>query len=116
MSTLRVDSIQSLVGSDRFPSHAWINFNGTGTIAIRADGNVSSLTDNGVGSYSVNYSTVFADTSYAPTYGFTNEVNVQHGVGFLGTISTSSTQLNFFSVANSANTVDKAIVSMIVAR
>ncbi len=36
---------------------AWVNFNGTGTVAIRASGNVSSITDNGTGTYDVNYAT-----------------------------------------------------------
>ncbi len=44
---------------------AWVNFNGTGTPGIRASGNVSSITDNGVGDYTVNFSNAFADTNYA---------------------------------------------------
>lgn len=43
---------------------AWVNFNGTGTVAIRASGNVSSITDNGVGNYTVNLSTSMPDTNY----------------------------------------------------
>jgi hypothetical protein len=44
---------------------AWVNFNGTGTVAIRGSGNVSSITDNGVGDYTVNLSTAMPDTNYA---------------------------------------------------
>jgi len=33
---------------------AWVNFNGTGTVAIRASGNVTSITDNGNGDYTIN--------------------------------------------------------------
>jgi hypothetical protein len=44
---------------------AWVNFNGTGTIAIRASGNVSSLTDNGVGDYTVNFTTSMPDANYS---------------------------------------------------
>jgi hypothetical protein len=44
---------------------AWVNFNGTGTISIRNDFNVSSITDNGVGDYTINFSTPFTNTSYA---------------------------------------------------
>jgi hypothetical protein len=43
---------------------AWVNFNGTGTVAIRASGNVSSITDNGTGSYTVNFTTTMPDTNY----------------------------------------------------
>ena len=43
---------------------AWVNFNGTGTVAIRASGNVTSITDNGVGEYVVNFTTALADVNY----------------------------------------------------
>lgn len=44
---------------------AWVNFNGTGTVAIRASGNVSSITDNGTGDYTVNFTTALADANYS---------------------------------------------------
>jgi hypothetical protein len=44
---------------------AWVNFNGTGTVAIRASYNVSSITDNGVGDYTVNFTTALADANYS---------------------------------------------------
>jgi hypothetical protein len=44
---------------------AWVNFNGTGTVAIRASGNVSSLTDNGVGDYTINFTNAMPDANYA---------------------------------------------------
>jgi hypothetical protein len=43
---------------------AWVNFNGTGTVAIRAAQNVSSITDNGTGDYTVNFATAMPDTNY----------------------------------------------------
>lgn len=46
---------------------AWVNFNGTGTVAIRASGNVTSITDNGTGDYTVNFTTAMPDTNYAIT-------------------------------------------------
>mgnify|MGYP007071571988 CR=1 FL=1 len=48
-----------------FGCRAWVNFNGTGTIATRGSGNVSSLTDNGVGNYTVNFSNSMPDANYA---------------------------------------------------
>jgi hypothetical protein len=45
---------------------AWVNFNGTGTVAIRASGNVSSITDNGTGDYTVNFTTAMPDANYSP--------------------------------------------------
>jgi uncharacterized protein (AIM24 family) len=44
---------------------AWVNFNGTGTVAIRASGNVSSITDNGVGDYTVNFTNAMPDGNYS---------------------------------------------------
>jgi uncharacterized protein (AIM24 family) len=44
---------------------AWVNFNGTGTPAIREDGNVTSITDNGTGDYTVNFTTSISDANYA---------------------------------------------------
>jgi hypothetical protein len=46
---------------------AWVSFNGTGTVAIRASYNVSSITDNGTGDYTVNFTNSFADVNYATT-------------------------------------------------
>jgi hypothetical protein len=43
---------------------AWVNFNGTGTVAIREDGNVTSITDGGTGIYTVNFTTVMPDANY----------------------------------------------------
>jgi hypothetical protein len=44
---------------------AWVNFNGSGTVAIRASYNVSSITDNGTGDYTVNFTNAFADANYS---------------------------------------------------
>ena len=44
---------------------AWVNFNGTGTVAIRASYNVSSITDNGTGLYTVNFTNALSDANYA---------------------------------------------------
>ena len=47
-----------------YAARAWVNFNGTGTVAIRASGNVSSVTDGGVGVYTVNFTTAMPDANY----------------------------------------------------
>jgi hypothetical protein len=55
-------------GSTLLPDYkcrAWVNFNGTGTVAIRASGNVTSITDNGTGDYTVNFITAMPDANYA---------------------------------------------------
>jgi hypothetical protein len=47
-----------------YSCRAWVNFNGTGTVAIRASGNVTSITDNGTGDYTVNFTTAMSDANY----------------------------------------------------
>jgi hypothetical protein len=47
-----------------YSARAWVSFNGTGTIAINASGNVSSITDGGVGLYTVNMTTAMPDINY----------------------------------------------------
>jgi len=48
-----------------YDARAWVNFNGTGTVAIRASGNVTSITDNGTGDYTVNFTTAMSDANYS---------------------------------------------------
>jgi hypothetical protein len=48
-----------------YAARAWVNFNGTGTVAIRGSGNVTSITDNGVGDYTINFTTAMPDVNYA---------------------------------------------------
>ena len=57
-----------------YPCRAWVNFNGTGTVAIRASGNVTSITDNGTGDYTVNFTTAMPDANYTPVC-FANRAN-----------------------------------------
>jgi hypothetical protein len=51
--------------ANAYGCRAWVNFNGTGTVAIRASANVSSITDNGIGDYTVNFTTAMPDANYA---------------------------------------------------
>jgi hypothetical protein len=64
MSTLKVTTIQNLSGVEVYTVKAWVNFNGTGTVAIRASGGVSSITDLAVGRYRVNFTNAMPDANY----------------------------------------------------
>jgi hypothetical protein len=57
-----------------YAARAWVNFNGTGTVSIRASGNVSSITDNGTGDYTVNFTTAMPDANYCFS-GFSNKTS-----------------------------------------
>ena len=68
LTTPNIDSAQVPTVSGTAPLYmcrAWVNFNGTGTVAIRASGNVSSITDNGTGDYTVNFTTAMPDANYS---------------------------------------------------
>ena len=69
---------------------AWVNWNGTGTVAIRASFNVSSITDNGTGDYTVNFTTAITDANYSAVYGMgDNTISVGMAYAQTATFSTS---------------------------
>lgn len=75
---------------------AWVNFNGTGTVAIRASFNVSSITDNGVGDYTINFTNALPDANYSialSTLGVTTSNPLELSVvkGTLGTGASNKT-------------------------
>ena len=69
MSTLKTNTIKNTDDVEMYLAKAWVNFNGTGTVAIRAAGTVSSITDLGTGNYSVNFTTAMVDTNYTVVCG-----------------------------------------------
>ena len=82
MSTLRVNNITDTSGGSSSLSvpgaaKAWVNFNGTGTVAIRAQMNVSSITDNGTGDYTVNFTVAMIDANY--DVNLANQTNPANG-------------------------------------
>jgi hypothetical protein len=73
---------------------AWVNFNGTGTVAIRASGNVTSITDNGTGNYTINFTNAMPDTNYSVATGGPNGSNGTNITNFnLGATATGSCQV-----------------------
>lgn len=89
---------------------AWVYFNGTGTVAINGSGNVTSITDNGTGTYTVNFTTAMPDANYAVTGTCSNNDNNRNESGTLsygssGTYSTTAVQV--WTVENTgSSTVD----------
>jgi len=86
-----------------FAARAWVNFNGTGTVAIRASGNVSSITDNGAGDYTVNFTEALPDANYA----INASAGRGTGSGFIpeinrATPTTSGVNVNFINGALTA--------------
>jgi hypothetical protein len=64
ISAAKLDGAQS-GSAPIYAARAWVNFNGISTVSITGSGNVSSITDNGTGDYTINFSTALPDTSYA---------------------------------------------------
>ena len=79
--------------SENYKCRAWVNFNGTGTVAIRASGNVSSITDNGVGDYTLNFAVAMVDVNYANTFGSNTDIASGNFVATMGVSSSSGSVL-----------------------
>jgi hypothetical protein len=93
-SGLTFPDTTTLASAGQASVRAWVNFDGTGTVAIRASYNVTSITDNGTGDYTVNFTTAMPDANYS-VVGIPNSValtNVQCVVNTAGT--SSGTVLN----------------------
>lgn len=77
---------------------AWVNFNGTGTVAIRSSYNVSSITDNGTGDYTVNFATALSDANYAAVGmtqgGVTGPTNSARSLNPISLLTTSARVVN----------------------
>jgi hypothetical protein len=101
-----------------YACRAWVNFNGTGTVAIRASGNVSSITDNGTGSYTINFATAMPDANYSAIASegegvFPSATGNDTGI-FLGEHATTSVKVYILSIFEIAT--DKAFVSVAIFR
>ena len=95
-------------------ARAWVNFNGTGTVAIRAQFNVSSITDNGTGDYTVNFTTAMVDANYAAAGMGMNESNAQ--VILRSTVAATTSALRINAQAPNVGTGDPTVVSVAIFR
>lgn len=127
MSTLRVSTIQDTAGSNSSTpaaiangiAKAWVNFNGTGTVAIRAQYNVSSITDNGTGDYTVNFTTALAAADYCAAVASSNNSNTNIAEGTASyNHATGSCSVITLNVNTGSGTVliDRALISVAIFR
>jgi hypothetical protein len=123
VAAARIASALNATGSAPiFACRAWVNFDGTGTVAIRASGNVSSITDNGVGVYTVNFTTAMPDANYAVVFGgtgITSHPNSGAAVALGTSLSTSSFQMttgNNGGAGSAGQLGDMTIVSVAIFR
>jgi hypothetical protein len=94
-----------------YACRAWVNFNGTGTVAINASGNVSSITDNGTGDYTVNFTTAMQDTNFAAFLG--------NGGGYndlSGARTVSSQRVYTYNFGNPPGSADRNTIQVSIFR
>lgn len=105
-----------------YSARAWVNFDGTGTVAIRASGNVSSITDNGTGDYTVNFTTAMADANYATNVTGTRHtstvVDADYRASLAGTdyMLAGSVRVIFYNTTGTAGTSDAPAMCVSVFR
>jgi hypothetical protein len=103
MSTAKFNTWQNPDGTENYKCRAWVNFNGTGTVAIRAAGNVTSITDNGRADYTVNFTTAMPDANYATVIGSAT-VGGDNGqwIGTVGILSGTAPTTTAIRIGNAA--------------
>ena len=101
-----------------YAARAWVNFNGTGTVAIRASGNVSSITDNGVGNYTVNFTTAMTDTNYSAiaNYNKANTAVTASNDGNASCAAYLTTSVSLAVMDGAASAQDAACISVSIFR
>jgi hypothetical protein len=116
LTTPTIDSAQFATVSGTAPLYAcraWVNFNGTGTVAIRASGNVTSITDNGTGDYTVNFTTAMSDANYSAVSTSSNYLTV---LNTYGAVFTTTAVRVFCWQTNITTAVDPTIASVQIFR
>lgn len=114
MSTAKFNQWQNPDGTENYKCRAWVNFNGTGTVAIRASGNVSSITDNGVGDYTVNFTSAMPDANFC-----TQTTCDQRAIGDANTTSaptSTSVRVSSTSRIDTAGLTDSAYMNVAIFR
>ena len=112
-----VASLSTASGSaPSYSARAWVNFNGTGVVAIRASGNVSSITDNGTGDYTVNFTTAMDDANYSSfAFGKQSSGTTPGGAELEGT-SPATTSLRILTADATHSAADFVFVSVSIFR
>lgn len=125
MSVIKADNLTTVDGTKTIPTArvaqgtaaAWVNFNGTGVIAINASYNVSSITDAAVGEYAINFATAMPDANYVVGgLGRRAASNSDFSIALRGSADTNGVlyTASAFAVRCSANTVYGAVDSDLI--
>jgi hypothetical protein len=121
--SMSIDSNDNLLFNSGYGSagiaygcRVWVNFNGTGTVAIRASGNVTSITDNGTGNYTVNFTTAMPNANYGvnTTTGDSGNPGNQGRVSEAQEMATTSVRVRTYSAT--AVLTDQSFVGVSIFR
>ena len=122
MSTLKVTTIQDTSGGNASTSEqinqgrakAWVNFNGTGTVSIRDNFNVSSITDSGTGVYTANFSSAMSNNDYASVVSTGNNDKGRYGIMIDSDDKTTSACKIFGFQTSTGSSLDSEEVSLAI--
>ena len=122
LTTPNIDSAQIPTVSGTAPlymARAWVNFNGTGVVAIRASGNVTSITDNNTGDYTVNFTTAMTDTNYS-FFGSSGQTAAATIPAMLGinrdSLVYSTTAIRLYNITGAGTLLDSAYLNVCIFR
>ena len=93
---------------------AWVNFNGTGTVAMRDNFNVSSITDSGTGVYTANFTTAMANANYASVVSTGNNDKGRYGIMIDSDDKTTSGCKIFGFQTSTGSSLDSEEVSLAI--
>jgi hypothetical protein len=99
-----------------FGLRAWVNFNGTGTVAILGSGNVSSVTDNNLGDYTISFVTAMSDTNYAVVASAAGTGTSDPAAWINNAVYTTSSVRITTGFSSTGNLADASIVNIMVIR
>ena len=119
MSQIKANDLTNVTGgiptvkSQQLIPTAWVNFNGTGTIAIRDSENVSSLTDDGVGDAVINFATNMANTNFV-TVAAASDPQISTTDNMAASYEWSTSYVKIGINNNSGSLRDRAYINVIV--
>jgi hypothetical protein len=124
LASARITNALNATGSaPLYACRAWVNFNGTSTVSIRSSGNVSSITDNGTGDYTVNFTTAMPDVNYAisgsgqfDTSSNDNNYVIMNIARVTSNPSTSSVQITTLTESAGPSKTDVLVATIMVVR
>ena len=115
MSELRADTITASNGTSpvtltgQTAAKAWVNFNGTGTPAIRQSGNISSITDNSTGTFTANFTSSLTDADFAVS-------NIGDANRLYYADSYASSSVRLLTISTTGTATDQSVLSAMVVR